>query len=225
MDEVLVRAESLTRVYGEGDEAVRAVSGATFSVGAGRRIALVGSSGSGKSTLLLLMAGLERATSGTVTWPSIGEAGALRPGPVAIAFQGPSLLPPLNVQENVALPLLLQGVAEDEALEAARTALDRFELDGVAERLPEEISGGQMQRAGLARAIVGEPRLVLADEPTGQLDHEAAERAMSTLLEVVASIDATLVVATHDTAVADRMDERWLIEDGELRTEASRRSA
>ena len=225
MDDVLVRADDVVRVYGTGSRAVRAVSAATFAIEAGQRIALVGPSGSGKSTLLLLIAGLDAPSSGTLTWPAFGDLGNLRPGPVTIAFQGPSLLPPLNVVENVALPLLLEGRAQTEAADAARVALDLFELGEVAEKLPEEISGGQAQRAGLARAIVGEPRLILADEPTGQLDHETAGRAMLGLLDAADASGAAVVVATHDPAIAGTMDAQWRIEAGELRAEVSRCSA
>jgi ABC-type lipoprotein export system ATPase subunit len=225
MGDALVRAEDLVRVYGTGSRAVRAVSGATFSIEPGRRIALVGPSGSGKSTLLLLIAGLDTPSSGVLTWPALGDPRDLRPGPIAIAFQGPSLLPPLNVVENVALPLLLEGRTQADAMEAALVALELFELGNVAEKLPEEISGGQAQRAGLARAIAGEPRLILADEPTGQLDHETAGRAMLALLEAADASGAAMIVATHDPAVAGTMDARWRIDAGELRAEVSRWSA
>jgi ABC-type lipoprotein export system ATPase subunit len=225
MAEVLVRAEDLSRVYGTGAAGVLAVSGATFTVEAGSRVAMVGPSGSGKSTLLLMIAGLERPTSGTLIWPALGDANELRPGPVTIAFQGPSLLPPLSVVENVALPLLLEGREQGSAFDAARAALDLFELADVAGKLPEEISGGQAQRVGLARAIVGDPRLVLADEPTGQLDHETAGRAILALLDAANASGAAVVVATHDAAVAEQMDARWRIDAGELTTEVSRCSA
>jgi ABC-type lipoprotein export system ATPase subunit len=225
MDDVLVRAEDVVRVYGIGSRAIRAVSDATFTIEAGERIALVGPSGSGKSTLLLLIAGLDMPTSGTLTWPAFGDVRDLRPGPITFAFQGPSLLPPLNVAENVALPILLDGRSQSEAADAARVALDLFELGEIARKLPEEISGGQAQRAGLARAIAGEPLLILADEPTGQLDHETAGRAMVALLDAADASGAAVVVATHDPAVAKRMDVQWRIDAGELRAEVSRCSA
>jgi putative ABC transport system ATP-binding protein len=225
MDEALVRAEDLVRVYGIGSRAVRAVSGATFSIEAGQRIALIGPSGSGKSTLLLLIAGLDSPNSGALMWPALGDRRDLRPGPIAMAFQGPSLLPQLNVIENVALPLLLEGRPQTDAVDAASVALDLFELGDVAGKLPEEVSGGQAQRAGLARAIVGEPRLILADEPTGQLDHETAGRAMLALLEAADASGAAIVVATHDPVVAERMDVRWRIGAGQLRAEVSGCSA
>jgi putative ABC transport system ATP-binding protein len=226
MDDVLARAEDLSRVYGRTNrDGVRAVSGATFTIDTGQRVALVGPSGSGKSTLLLLIAGLDRPTSGTLVWPALGDARDLRPGPVTIAFQGPSLLPPLSIVENVALPLLLEGWDSASSFDAANAALDLFELADVAGKLPEEISGGQAQRAGLARAIVGEPRLVLADEPTGQLDHETADRTMVALLDAADTSGVAVVVATHDAAVAHRMDARWLMDAGELKVEVIRCSA
>lgn len=225
MDNYLVRADEVVRVYGNGSRAIRAVSGATFAIEAGQRIALVGPSGSGKSTLLLLIAGLDTPTSGTMAWPGLADVGDLRPGPVTIAFQGPSLLPPLNVAENVALPLLLEGRPQAEAADAASVALDLFDLGDIARKLPEEISGGQAQRVGLARAVVGEPRLILADEPTGQLDHETAGRAMLALLDAADASGAAVVVATHDPAIAETMDARWWIDAGELRAEVSPCSA
>jgi len=158
-------------------------------------------------------------------WPALGDTNELRPGPVTIAFQGPSLLPPLSVVENVALPLLLEGREQGSAFDAAHTALDLFELADVAGKLPEEISGGQAQRAALARAIVGDPRLVLADEPTGQLDHETAGRAMLALLDAADASGAAVVVATHDADVAGQMDVSWRMDAGKLKDEVSRCSA
>ena len=221
MDDPLVRAQDVRRVYGDGNRAVVAVAGATFAVPAGRRIAVVGPSGSGKSTLLHLMAGIDRPTSGVVSWPAIGGSDVLRPGPIAVAFQGPSLLPPLTVMENVALPLLLEGRNEPSALAAAAMCLELFDLGEVADMLPEEISGGQSQRAGLARALVNEPRLVLVDEPTGQLDRETAARTMLALLDAIDASGAALVVATHDLEAAGRMDARWRMDSGGLRTEVA----
>src|SRR5581483_11056887 len=214
----LVRAETVGIAYGSGSARVTAVEEATFEIEPGERVALVGPSGSGKTSLLHLMAGLERPTSGTITWPAIGPIQSLRPGAAAIAFQGPSLLPPLTVLENVALPLLLGGYPEPQARRAAAAAMERLEISELAEKLPEELSGGQLQRAGLARALVDDPRLVLADEPTGQQDRASAERVMEVLLEVTEASGAALVVATHDLLVAERLSERWEMESGRLDT-------
>jgi putative ABC transport system ATP-binding protein/lipoprotein-releasing system ATP-binding protein len=223
--DVLVAAASLRKIHGAGDAAVTALADATFRVVQGDRIALVGPSGSGKSTLLHLIAGLDVPSGGTIDWPGIGPITALRPGPVSVAFQGPALLPPLTVLENVALPLLLSGAGEAEAAGAALEMLLRFAVEDVAEKLPEEISGGQSQRAGLARAAIGRPRLVLADEPTGQLDHETAALVMTALLATLDEAGSALVVATHDEEIARMFPIRWAIAGGRLTTEVASCSA
>ena len=223
--DALVVAASLRKVHGTGDAAVTAIADATFRVSPGDRIALVGPSGSGKSTLLHLIAGLDVPSGGTIEWPDIGPVTSLRPGPVSVAFQGPTLLPPLTVVENVALPLLLSGAGEAEAGAAALEMLMRFDVEDVADKLPEEISGGQSQRAGLARAAIGRPRLVLADEPTGQLDHETAAVVMAALLATLDEAGSALVVATHDEAIARMFPIRWAIAAGALTTEVASCSA
>jgi putative ABC transport system ATP-binding protein/lipoprotein-releasing system ATP-binding protein len=162
------------------------------------------------------MAGLDRPTLGTVEWPALGPPASLRPGPVGVVFQGPSLLPPLTVLENVALPLVLGGETDAQARERARSALARLDLQALADKLPEELSGGQAQRVAVARALAGEPRLLLADEPTGQLDHVNAATVVDVLLAAASHAGAALVVATHDPAVAVRLDERWEIHSGAL---------
>jgi ABC-type lipoprotein export system ATPase subunit len=216
---LLVECRHVGRSFGSGSGATRALSDVSCVIAAGARIAISGSSGSGKSTLLHLIAGLDTPTSGALTWPAIGDRSALRPGPVAVIFQGPSLLPSLTVLENVALPLLLAGRAEAAALDAARLVLDRLGLGDLADSLPEEISGGQAQRVAIARALVGKPRLILADEPTSQLDSASGSRVVDVLLEVSDASRAALVVATHDDAVASRLSERWTVSDGVVRSE------
>jgi ABC-type lipoprotein export system ATPase subunit len=218
MNEVLVRATGLCRQFGNGQGAVVAVAFATFEICPGDRIALVGPSGSGKTSLLHLIAGLDQPSGGVIEWPALGRAEDLRPGPVAFAFQGPSLLPPLTVAENVALPALLAGRAPDAAAAAASAMIERLGLSDVASKLPEEISGGQAQRAGVARALVGEPRLILADEPTGQLDRSSALQLIDVLLEQAEALKAALVVATHDDAVAGRLPIRWSMTERILET-------
>ena len=219
MPETVVRAVSLDRAYAVGNAQVRAVHDATFSVDAGDTVALLGPSGSGKSTLLHLIAGLDEPTSGSIEWPALGGCWDLRPGPVGIAFQGPSLLPPLTVVENVALPMILAGADEDDATAAARDLLDVFEVNAVADKLPEELSGGQSERVGIARAFSGSPRLVLADEPTGQQDRSTGGRLLEAIVTVAVLGGAALIVATHDAAVAERLTARWVMRDGTLRTE------
>jgi ABC-type lipoprotein export system ATPase subunit len=149
-------------------------------------------------------------------WPALGPSDRLRPGLVGVGFQGPSLLPALTVAENVALPLLLMNRSQSEANWEALRLIRRFHLLEVAAKLPEEVSGGQLQRAGLARALAGEPRLVLVDEPTGQQDRATGRLVVSVLLEEVDRTGAALVVATHDRSVAEQLAVRWTLGDGRL---------
>ncbi|HEY3317051.1 MAG TPA: ABC transporter ATP-binding protein [Coriobacteriia bacterium] len=221
MPELLVCGEHVAKTYGERGHETHALAEASFEIRAGERVALVGPSGSGKTTLLHLIAGIDVPSAGTLEWPALGRREELRPGPVAMAFQGPSLLPPLTVAENVALPLLLAEVPEAEATERAWELLDAMGLTELAEKLPEELSGGQAQRVGLARALVSRPVLLLADEPTGQLDHEHAQRLMDLLLARVHETGAALVIATHDDLIAERLDERWAMLDGRMVAEVT----
>src|SRR5882672_10190845 len=221
MSDVLVRATRLSREFGNGQRPVVAVADATFEIRAGDRIALVGPSGSGKTSLLHLIAALDQPSAGVIEWPALGRAEDLRPGPVSFAFQGPSLLPPLTVAENVALPMLLAGCAPGAAAVATQAMIERLGLSDVASKLPEEISGGQAQRAGVARALVGQPRLILADEPTGQLDRSSATDLIDVLLKQADATKAALVVATHDAAVAERLPLRWTMTERILETGAA----
>ena len=220
MSDILVRATGLRREFGNGQTPVVAIAEATFEIHEGDRIVLVGPSGSGKTSLLHLIAGLDEPSAGVIEWPALGGAGDLRPGRVSIAFQGPSLLPPLTVSENVALPALLAGGAEADATAAALVLIGEIGLSEVASKLPEEISGGQAQRAGVARALMGRPRLILADEPTGQLDRGSAAELIGVMFRHAEATGAALVIATHDTFVAERMPLCWTITDRRLQTGA-----
>jgi putative ABC transport system ATP-binding protein/lipoprotein-releasing system ATP-binding protein len=217
-DEPLVRCLGAGRTYGSGSAATVALQPTDCEVLAGARIALVGPSGSGKSTLLHLLAGLDDPTVGRVEWPALGERAQLRPGPIAVVFQGPSLLPPLTVLENVALPAVLDGATDADARELARAALELLDLAELADKLPEEISGGQSQRVAAARAVAGEPRLILADEPTGQLDRAHGAALVDVLLAAADHTNAALFVATHDATVAERLATRWEARSGHLET-------
>jgi len=217
MTPALVEAVGVGRNFMLGGQVVEALRPASFRVLPSERIALVGPSGSGKSTLLQLMAGLDAPTSGRISWPALGDAGTLRPGKIGVVFQASSLLPMLSLAENVALPLLLDGRI-DGAREHACQALDLVGLGGLADKLPEELSGGQAQRVGLARALVAHPSLILADEPTGQLDHSTAQQVFDALLGALKGSQTTLVVATHDAAIAARLRSVWRIRHGVLET-------
>jgi ABC-type lipoprotein export system ATPase subunit len=218
MVESLVVAVDVSRRFGSGDAATDGVRRASCEIYAGDRIALVGPSGSGKSTLLHLLGGLDRPTTGVVSWPALGPQERLRPSEVVDVFQGPSLLPPLSVLENVCFPLVLDGVPERNATLLAEAALERFGVANLRDKLPEEISGGQAQRVAIARAMAGRPALLLADEPTGQLDSITAQEVLSTLLDAIREQGTALVIATHDPLVAERLDRIWEMKDGCLET-------
>jgi putative ABC transport system ATP-binding protein len=220
--EVVVQADDLARTFGHGVAAIVAVHGITCTIRTGDRIALSGASGSGKTTLLHLLAGLDTPTAGTITWPAIGDRDHLRPGPIAVVFQGESLVPPLDVLENVALPLLLADVDRETARSEAARALARLDLESLARKLPEDLSGGQSQRVAVARVLAGRPRLILADEPTGQLDHRNGAVVIDALITTADEVGAALVVNTHDPVVAGRFPQRWIMHNGRLTVAAAR---
>lgn len=205
------------RTYGTGDRAVVAVYDATCAVGARDTIAIMGPSGSGKSTLLHLLAGLEAPSAGQISWPELGghpRDGAHR---VGLVFQVPSLIPSMTVHENVELPMLLADTPADEARQRARSALDVLGLGALHRDLPQQLSGGQAQRVVIARVLAARPRLILADEPTSQLDRRTADHVADVLIQVSDEIGAALVVATHDPAIGGRMSTVWPMHDGRLR--------
>jgi putative ABC transport system ATP-binding protein len=211
----LVVAEGVSRTYGRGSTALVAVHGASCRVRPGEQIALVGPSGSGKSTLLHLLAGLDTPTTGQIQWPGLGAAPSRLPaGTVGLVFQGPSLLPDLDVAENVALPLVLSGHGDAEARALALAMLGQLDLADLAAKLPGEISGGQAQRIAVARALIADPKLIFADEPTGQLDHASAATVIALLTARARSLGAGLIVTTHDPVIAAQLDQEWQMLDG-----------
>jgi ABC-type lipoprotein export system ATPase subunit len=216
MSDVLAEAVDAGRVFGDGDARVVALQHATCAIARGDRIALVGPSGSGKSTLLHLLASLDEPTSGVVRWPALGDRSTLRPSRISFVFQSESLLAPLTVLENIEVPRLLAGISADEARGEASEILAALDLTALADKLPEEISGGQAQRAAVARSLVTRPDLILADEPTGQLDHAAANHLLDLLEQRLKGTTTALVIATHDPAVAARMTTTWTIHHGVL---------
>ena len=216
MTEPLVSCVGVAHTYGRGGTAVVAVHGTTCQVLRSTRVAVTGPSGSGKSTLLHLMAGLIPVTAGSLSWPGLGGDPARHPGRVGIVFQGPSLLPALDVLENVAFPLLLVGNKDAVALQRARSALLQVGIGALASALPQELSGGQAQRVTVARVLASRPALVLADEPTGQLDRTTGQLVLDVLLSAADELGAALVVATHDPLVARRLTERWTMRDGRV---------
>lgn len=213
----MVEAESVSLSYG----ATQALRGASLSVSPGEVVALVGPSGAGKSSLLYCVAGLARPDSGRVMFDEIDLASAddetltrLRRERFGFVFQFGELVPELTILENVSLPLRLQGSRAAEAAAAAADVLGELGIDDLAARLPSQVSGGQAQRAAVARALVHEPAVVYADEPTGALDSESSDRVLERLLSAARSRDAAVVLVTHDMEVAGRADRTVEIVDG-----------
>ncbi|MCV7131881.1 ABC transporter ATP-binding protein [Mycobacterium hodleri] len=214
----LVECIDVSRTFGSGATAVHAVREVTCRIPAWARIAVTGPSGSGKSTLLHLIAGLDAPTAGSMRWPALRDVRHGHPTAIGMVFQGPSLLPSLDVTENVALPLLFTGHSDGAAMRHARAALELVGIGDLAAKLPDELSGGQAQRVAIARVLAARPALILADEPTGQLDHHNADRVMTVLLDTAIAIGAAVIVSTHDPATAARLPERWSMHDGHLDT-------
>ena len=220
MPDPVVRAVNVTHRYGSGAGAVTALHDVSCTVDPGDHIALIGPSGSGKSTLLHLLGNLDQPTTGEITWPALGLPELLRPTRVVNILQGQSLIAALSALENVSLPLLLAGYNQADARALAREALAAFDLAFLSDRLAEEISGGQGQRVAIARALAVRPQLILADEPTGQLDSRTAQTVFRQLVRSAEEYGAALVVATHDPDIARHLDRQWQMTDGRLRVEA-----
>jgi len=213
-DMTFVRLIGAGKIYSQGPRRVTALESTTCSVFSEDRIAVLGPSGSGKSTLLHLLGGVDSPSEGVTEWPAFGPRDVLRPRFVSYVFQTQSLVDSLTVEENVTLPLVLLGTKQNEARTIAKAALSSFDLRDIAQKLPEELSGGQAQRVAVARAVAARPRLILADEPTGQLDHPTASRLLDALFAALDGTDTALVIATHDVAIAARMAHRWEIHYG-----------
>ena len=208
--------KAIGKTYSATDGQITSVlSGIDCVIEPGARIALIGPSGSGKSTLLHIIGGFIQPTAGNVSWPALGAQQDLLPQKLQAVFQAPSLFAALTVRDNIALPLLLAGRDPAPGF-APDDLLARFDLSDLALKLPEELSGGQAQRIAMLRALSVSPRLILADEPTGQLDSKTAQAFLSTVIDVIDETHAALVIATHDPAVAARMDRHWSIDHGNL---------
>jgi putative ABC transport system ATP-binding protein len=212
-----IRLQQVTRHYQMGETLVRAADNVTLSIGAGEFVALLGSSGSGKSTLLNLMAGLDRPTSGAIfahdrnlAEMSSEELAKHRSHTIGIVFQAFNLLSRMTLEENVELPLRLAEVERSERTGRVREAVDRVRLSARLSHRPSEMSGGEQQRAALARALVNRPTILLADEPTGNLDSATGDEIMTLLREINETLGMTIVMVTHEQPRAERFAHRLI---------------
>ena len=219
----MVAARDVSRTFGSGDTAVHALRGVSLTVGEGQLVAVRGRSGSGKTTLLNVIGGLDVPTGGTVhvagqdvTAMAERERVMLRRGTVAFIFQSFGLIPMLSASENVGIPLRITGTEPRQREERVRLLLSVVGLEEHARQRPNELSGGQQQRVAIARALAASPRLLIADEPTGQLDSETGRQIMRLLRTVVRSEGITALVATHDALLTDLADDVLALEDGRL---------
>ena len=216
-----LEVEQLTKTYGTGDATVRALDSVSLKVERGEFVAVMGASGSGKSTLLHLLGGVDRPTSGRITLDGVSlydqkeeELTVFRRRQIGLVYQFYNLVPLLTVEENLTLPLLLDGRTADSA--RVLELLARLGLDGKRKAFPTQLSGGQQQRVAIARALITHPALLLADEPTGNLDSAASESVMRMLTQLNETTGQTIVMITHDEALALHAKRILRLRDGRI---------
>ncbi len=224
MPDPVIRAEGLGKTFRSGRQALTIFSGLTFQINQGESVALVGESGAGKSTLLHMLGGLEKPSTGSIYFRGTGlgslsetRLAAYRNRDIGYVWQGCHLLPEFTALENVALPLRIHGAPEAASLEAAERLLGRVGLAKRVDHQPGEMSGGEQQRVAIARALVSEPLLLLADEPTGNLDERTGAGVMRVLLDLVRADGLAILLATHNPAFAALCDRIFRFEHGQLR--------
>ncbi|KPL82728.1 ABC transporter ATP-binding protein [Thermanaerothrix daxensis] len=219
----IVSTQDLTKVYGHGATAVHALRGINLAIQPGEFVAVMGPSGCGKSTLLHLIGGLDRPTSGKVmiegedlTRLNDDQVTALRRRKMGFVFQFFNLIPVLNALENAALPMILDGMRPNEAYQRAREWLERVGLGPRLTHRPSELSGGEQQRVAIARALASEPSIILADEPTGNLDSRASEEIAMLLRQISSEWGRTILLVTHDPRIAAYADRIVFLKDGQI---------
>ncbi|MGL5351995.1 MAG: ABC transporter ATP-binding protein [Clostridium sp.] len=218
---IVLRAEKLMKVYGQGESKVAALDGVDFEVEKGEFVAIVGASGSGKSTLLHLLGGVDKPTSGQVFIDNQDiytlkekDLSVLRRRKIGFIFQYYNLIPVLNVKENILMPLLLDYNKEDVAYTS--DLIDLLGLNGRVDHLPSQLSGGQQQRVAIGRALINKPSIILADEPTGNLDSKTTNEILTLLKVSVKKYNQTLIIITHDPNIAAQADRVITIADGKV---------
>ncbi len=222
MTEVL-RCQNLSKVYESGPISVEVLQCVNFSIDAGCKVAIVGASGSGKSTLMHLLGGLDVPNTGTVQvcgedMSKLSDAGRgrLRNQSLGFIYQFHHLLPEFTALENVAMPLFLRGGSIQQATEQAQEYLSKVGLADRVQHKPTELSGGERQRVAIARALVTKPKVILADEPTGNLDRKNAHQVQQLMLELNEELGTAVIIVTHDHAIADSMSKTYVLDDGNL---------
>lgn len=221
--ENMIEVNNLYKLYRVGNETVHALDGVSFTIPQGEFCAIVGTSGSGKSTLLNMLAGLEKPTKGKIRIAgqqieryNEDQLVAFRRKNVGFIFQSFHLLGTMNALENVALPLSFRGISREQRMKVADRMLDLVKLSGHKKHLPSQMSGGQQQRVGVARALAVNPRIIFADEPTGNLDSHTSREVMELMRQVVYGQKKTLVMVTHDDKLAAFADRVFHISDGRI---------
>ena len=218
---MIIEAENLTRIYTSGENEIRALDGVSFGVERGEFVSVVGTSGSGKSTLLHLLGGLDKPTDGRVIIDG-NDIYSLAPDPLTVfrrryigfVFQSYNLIPNLSVWENVTLPLGLDGIRADE--DEVKKMLSALGIADKARSMPSQLSGGQQQRTAIARALITKPHIILADEPTGNLDSKTGLDVMMTLCRMNEEFSQTIIMITHNEELAQMSSRRIHIEDGRI---------
>lgn len=222
----VLECRGVARRFAEGSSVLEVLRGIDLTIKAAERVAIIGTSGSGKTTLLQILGGLDDPDDGTVLvdgQPMHGgnetAKGDLRNRYIGFVYQFHHLLPEFTAEENVAMPLLIRRDAKSAAFGEARALLERVGLGDRLTHKPGELSGGERQRAAVARALITRPQLVLADEPTGNLDAGNGEHVLQLMLELNKELRTSLVIVTHDPSIAERMDRVLVLEDGRLRSQ------